>query len=407
MVYALEALAALLVLQGIFSLIEGIRFRAYALSSLKAPPGSLTPEAFTPKATIISPCKGTESSLEDNLRALFEQDYPDYEIVFVIASNDDAARPIIERVIAQHSRPKDARPKARLVIAQASEGRSEKVNNLLAALDHTSFDSEAFVFVDSDARTHTAWLRALLFELRDSKVGAATGYRWYIPERGGFCSALLAAWNGAVATTLGDHARNFAWGGSTAMLKATFERIDVRSRWQQALSDDYALTRAVRQAGLSIKFVPRCLLPSREDASFRQLLEFTTRQVTITRVYRPSVWWTGLISHLLFNAIFFGGLALILFSMIRGDAARLLIAMLAAIYLLGTVKGMLRLGAARAILQADSKDITGLWWMFCLLWPLVSILFLYNFIKSATTRRIKWRGIVYEMRSPTETIVIR
>jgi ceramide glucosyltransferase len=407
MVYALEALAALLILQGIFSLIEGIRFRAYALNSLKAPPGSFTPEAFTPKATIISPCKGTESSLEDNLRALFEQDYPHYEIVFVIASNDDAARPIIERVIAQHARPNDARTKARLVIAQASEGRSEKVNNLLAGLDHTSPDSEAFVFVDSDARTHTAWLRALIYELRDSKVGAATGYRWYIPERGGFCSALLAAWNGAVATTLGDHARNFAWGGSTAMLKATFERIDVRSRWQQALSDDYALTRAVRQAGLSIKFVPRCLLPSREDASFRQLLGFTTRQVTITRVYRPSVWWTGLISHLLFNSIFFGGLAVILFSLIRGDDARLPIAMLAAIYLLGTLKGALRLGAARAILQVDSKEITGLWWMFCLLWPLVSILFLYNFIKSATTRRIKWRGIVYEMRSPTETIVIR
>jgi ceramide glucosyltransferase len=397
MVYALEALAALLILQGIFSLIEGIRFRAYVLSSLKTLPGH-----FTPKAAIISPCKGAESSLEDNLRALFEQDYPDYEIVFVIASNDDAARPIIERLIAQH-----LRPKARLVIAQANEGRSEKVNKLLAALDHTSFDSEAFVFVDSDARTHTAWLRALISELRDSRVGAATGYRWHIPERGGFWSALLSAWNGSVATTLGDHARNFAWGGSTAMLKATFERIDVRSRWQQALSDDYALTRAVRQAGLSIKFAPRCLLPSREDASFRQLLEFTTRQVTITRVYRPSVWWTGLISHLLFNSIFFGGLALLLVGVIRGADARLPVAMLAAIYLLGTIKGALRLGAARAILQADSREITGLWWMFCLLWPLVSILFLYNFVKSATTRRIEWRGIVYEMRSPTETIVIR
>jgi len=281
------------------------------------------------------------------------------------------------------------------------------VNNLLAALDRASPESEAFVFVDSDAQAHKEWLRDLVSELEDSKVGASTGYRWYIPDRGGFCSALLSAWNGAVATTLGPHARNFAWGGSTAILKANFERINVRDRWQRALSDDYALTRAVEQSGLSIKFTPRCLLPSREDAGFRQVLEFTTRQVTITRVYRPNAWWTGLISHLLFALTFFGGLASVLISAIGGADTRLLMAMLAAIYLLGTVKGALRLGAARAILQPERGEIMRMWWMYCLLWPLVSLLFLYNFIKSATTRSIKWRGVVYEMRSPTETIVIK
>jgi len=395
MLYAFYAMAGLVILQGIFSLIEGFRFRAYALDSLQTPIGS-----YTPKASIIAPCKGIDIALEDNLRALFRQDYPDYEIVFAISSRDDAARPVIEQLIAEHSRPT-----ARIVIAEASDARSEKVNNLLAALDHADPDSEAFVFVDSDARTHSAWLRALASELEDSRVGASTGYRWHIPERGGFCSALLSAWNGAVATTLGPHSRNFAWGGSTAILKTTFECINVRDRWQHALSDDYALTRAVEQAGLSIKFVPRCLLPSREDASFRRLLEFTTRQVTITRVYRPQVWWMGLISHLLFVVTFFGGLALTVTSAIRGDDTRLLQAMLAAIYLLGTLKGMLRLIAVRAILQQERDSIMRIWWIYCLLWPIVSLLFLYNFVKSATTRRIKWRGTVYEMRSPTETII--
>ena len=395
MLYAFYSLAGLLVVQGIFSLIEGLRFRAFVLSSLQAPRSS-----YTPKASIIAPCKGIDRALEDNLAALFDQDYPDYEIIFAIGSGDDAARQIIEGLIAGH-----ARPPALLVIAGASADRSEKVNNLLAALGRAGKDSEAFVFVDSDARVHAGWLRALVSELEDKKVGAATGYRWYIPERGGFCSALLAAWNGSVATTLGDHGRNFAWGGSTAILRETFERTGVRDRWLRALSDDYALTRAVRQAGLLIKFVPRSLLPSREDVGLGGLLEFTTRQVTITRIYRPNVWWTGLISHLLFNFTFFGGLALILTGAIGGRDAMLAVAMLSTIYLLGTVKGALRMNAASALLGAERGEIVRTWWMFCLLWPLVAVLFLYNFVKSATTRRIKWRGVVYEMRSPTETII--
>ncbi|HJQ67436.1 MAG TPA: glycosyltransferase [Blastocatellia bacterium] len=397
MLYAFYALAALSILQGIFSLIEGIRFRAYVLKSLQTPRGS-----YTPRASIIAPCKGLDIALEENLRALFGQDYPDYEIIFAVSSGDDAARPIIDRLIAEH-----ALPAARIVIASPSDERSEKVNNLVAGVEAARADSEAFVFVDSDARTNPDWLRDLVSGLEDPQVGAATGYRWCVPERGGFCSALLSAWNGAVATTLGPHSRNFAWGGSTAILKSTFERIDLRDRWQRALSDDYALTRAVQQAGLRIKFAPRCLLPSREDARLRQLLEFTTRQVTITRVYRPNAWWAGLISHVLFALTFFGGLALILFSAIGGADTRLLTTMLATIYLLGTVKGALRLDGARAALRPERREITRMWWVYCLLWPLVSILFLYNFIKSATTRRIRWRGVVYEMRSPTETIVIR
>jgi hypothetical protein len=63
--------------------------------------------------------------------------------------------------------------------------------------------------------------------------------------------------------------------------------------------------------------------------------------------------------------------------------------------------------AAREALPRASGEIIGLWWIYCLLWPLVSLLFFYNFWKSATTRRISWRGVRYELRSPTDTLVVR
>lgn len=380
-----------MIVQGLFSLVEGIGFRAYVRRSLKKPLDS-----FTPKASVIAPCKGIDAAFEENLDALFRQDYSAYEIIFVVASDTDSARPVIERAINRH-----ASAFARLIVAEPGEGRSEKVNNLLRALDHIAPDSEILVFVDSDAGVGPDWLRSLVSALSGGEAGAATGYRWYLPEKGGFWSAILSAWNGSITTMLGDHKSNFAWGGSTAITRADFERFNVAARWERALSDDYALTRAVQEAGSHIKFAPQCLCVTREDPTFSEMIEFTTRQIIITRVYRPKVWWVGMISHSFFNSIFWGGIALVSFG---GNAVIVPFSMLSAIYILGSLKGALRMAAAGDAIAAARGEIMRLWWAYCFLWPMVSVVFLYNFIKSATTRRIIWRGVPYEMRSPEEII---
>jgi hypothetical protein len=41
-----------------------------------------------------------------------------------------------------------------------------------------------------------------------------------------------------------------------------------------------------------------------------------------------------------------------------------------------------------------------------LLWPIISLLYLYNALAAAFSRRIKWRGITYELKSPTEAVII-
>jgi len=40
------------------------------------------------------------------------------------------------------------------------------------------------------------------------------------------------------------------------------------------------------------------------------------------------------------------------------------------------------------------------------LWPLASLLYLYDALAAAFSRRIEWRGITYELKSPTETVII-
>ena len=41
-----------------------------------------------------------------------------------------------------------------------------------------------------------------------------------------------------------------------------------------------------------------------------------------------------------------------------------------------------------------------------LLWPFASALYLCNAISAAFSRRIKWRGITYELKSATEAVII-
>jgi ceramide glucosyltransferase len=41
-----------------------------------------------------------------------------------------------------------------------------------------------------------------------------------------------------------------------------------------------------------------------------------------------------------------------------------------------------------------------------MLWPLASVLYLFNALAAAVSRRITWRGITYELKSPTETVIL-
>ncbi|MEW6731805.1 MAG: glycosyltransferase [Acidobacteriota bacterium] len=388
-------LIGLLVLQGLISLRDGFRYLAYVRRSVAA---SL-PD-FTPHVAIIAPCKGLDESMHHYLQSLFELDYPHYQIIFSVESSSDVA---LAEITHWQARYPDI--SARCVVAGRSYDRGQKVHNLLAAVADISPEVEALVFVDSDILLPRHWLRALVAPLTDTAVGATTGYRWFIPADHRFVTLLRSSWNGSVATTLGEHNNNFAWGGSMAILRTTFERIEVRRHWQGTVSDDYALTRAVKEAGLYVKFVPTCLVPSLGSCTLRELLEFTTRQIIITRVYSGGLWKLLLISNLLFNLVFFLGGVFALSELIQGHHCLPLI-LIVIVYLLTVWKGYLRVQAVKLILVNYQKEIVGARWGYYLLAPVVSLIYFYNLIGSIFTNRITWRGITYELRSANKTVIL-
>jgi ceramide glucosyltransferase len=393
----------ILFIQSLFALIATARFTRYAL---RRRPARQT--RYQPKAVVIVPCRGLDEGFEENVQAILAQDYRDYEVIFVTESENDPAHGVLARLLKQRRR---LAPPTWMVVAGEARNRGQKVHNLLAALDTlNSIDRhvEALVFADSDMRPARNWLAELIAPLGDRRVGATTGYRWYLPSNeGGYparslASILLSVWNASALALLGERS-GFAWGGSTAILRENFDEIGVKERWQGALSDDYVLTSAVRERGQRIKFVPQCLVASRSEVSAKDLLEFTTRQMRITRVYSPRVWRLACVSHGLFNLAFWGGLLRLIASSLTRTPNRSLAALLAGVVLFGAITGAMRAFVAARLLGAGHGRK---WLAYLSLGPVVSLVYLYNVISSARTTRIVWRGIGYDMVSPNETVIL-
>lgn len=392
--------AALLIVQAALSLQGGARFLSYIRREM-----AKERTDFAPYASVLVPCRGLDQGLRDNLAALFHQDYPAYEIIFVTDDTNDLSLAVVEDL--RRELEGISHVSTRVVIAGEATGSGQKVHNLRIAVGEADAKSEIFVFVDSDARPRSRWLRSLVAPLADEEMGAATGYRWFIPLKGGFASRLRAVWNASIASALGERSdRNFCWGGSTAIRRETFERAEVMDEWQGALSDDFAMMRALRRARLPIHFAPACLTITHEDCNFAELLEFTTRQLKITRVYAPHFWQIVLFSNLLFVIIFFGGLALVITRATLGLSFILPLVFILSIYALGILKAHLRWRAICLPLAQYKTQLRRDAFAHLFLWPLASVLYLYNALAALLSRRIRWRGITYELKSPKETAIM-
>ncbi len=397
MIFVFYVFAALLVWFSFKSLLGGIgylRFFRDELTKLRSD--------WEPMVTIIAPCKGVDEGMLANFEALLHQDLPEYEIVFVIDDPADPAADIINRLGERSDR------QTKLVVAPKAVASSQKVENLHEGVLHVDQRSEVFVFVDSDARPSPGWLRSLITPLRDETVGAATGYRWFISERPTIASELRSVWNASIASSLGPNtASNFCWGGSMAIRRDTFERLKIRDRWIGTLSDDFTVTRIMNEAILPIRFVPQALTASVESCTFRELFEFTTRQMKITRVYSPKLWLVSFLGSGLFCSVMISAFVIMVFRPSNTIVFWAAIVTMFAVTAFSVAKAWLRLKAVRLALPQYHDSLSRQWVSQCTLWVATPAIFLFNCISALFSQTIEWRGTRYKMVSPTETKILK
>jgi len=388
-------LALLQIAGGLYLIWQGILWLTYVRRRLKTDPGF-----YAPRTAVICPCKGIEPGLERNLVSLCEFDHQNYEVFFVLASESDPAHSIVKRVAAT------SRAKAHVVIAGPPENCSEKVNNLRVAVEQLPEEFEVLAFADSDGRPGKSWLHRLVAPLADSRIGATTTMRWFVPNDNGLPTALLAAWNASVVTMLGAHNRNFCWGGGTAIRRTIYEQIGMPEAWQTSFSDDYSLTTMIERSRRQIVFLPECLTPSYVQTDFAGLLEFTDRQMRITRVYRANLWATAFATHFLYCLTLLVGLYVALSLTFESRPAFQITTLLVLPLLLAAIRGALRVIGVTEALPVLRPQIMSQSWIYILLAMIVPFLYLVNFFSSLMGRKLRWRGIEYELISAEQTRVL-
>ena len=398
----LEVFYVVIILQvavGVYSLWNGFEWVRMVRARLTSHAGF-----YTPQAALICPCKGNERGLEENLLALTRFDYPNYEIYFALATSLDPALKIIERVKAASQKP------VHILIAGPPEDCGEKVFNLARTVEGLPEKFEVLVFVDSDARLPRGWLTKLVAPLQNIQVGATTGYRWIFPSGTGmgmFASAVASAWNAAVATLLGKPKGNFCWGGATAIRRKTFDDVNVLEAWKGAVSDDFALTNALQQANRPIVFCSECFAATIHPWTWTELLEFTNRQMLITRIYSNRRWLLGGLMNVAYVLSMLYAAYVILYCMVDGDPWSQLVLVALAVPLLAAMKGGLRVVAINEAIPEWKIKLPETSVACVLLAPVVPFLFAWNFVASSISRRIRWRGIRYELISPNSTRILK
>jgi ceramide glucosyltransferase len=181
----------------------------------------------------------------------------------------------------------------------------------------------------------------------------------------------------------------------------------VLETWKGAVSDDFAMTYALEQSGKLIIFCPECLAATLHPWTGAELLEFTNRQILITRIYSPRRWQLGAAAHLSYSLTLLYAVYVILYSMVDVDPWGQLLLLTLAIPLLAAMKGAMRTIAVSEAM-AESKAKLQEWsWVSPVFAPVVPFLFSWNFIASLLTKSIRWRGIRYELVSPNMTRIIK
>jgi cellulose synthase/poly-beta-1,6-N-acetylglucosamine synthase-like glycosyltransferase len=319
---------------------------------------------YLPPASVIVPVKGEDEELRENLAALASLDYPDYELLVVVRAAADIPPGVLPS-------------RVRIVLAHGSDRHTaEKAQNLQAAVHATRKRSQIFAFADSDGRVTRRWLRALAAPLAEPGVGAATGYRWFIPVPPAFWALMRGVWDAVVAGTLGPGDNRFAWGGAMAIRKETFLEARVGEYWKNTLSDDYALSAAVHAAGGTIAYAPGALTPCLEPITAARFFSWMRRQLAITRVYNPRQWWPGLMAHIFYC----GGMAASVIASVKGY--RLAELALVAQLFPGMLKGFNRATLAKAALPEYEAWFRRRAWVHVIWVPLATWIWLVGLAAS-------------------------
>jgi ceramide glucosyltransferase len=208
------------------------------------------PEArWLPPISVLKPLAGVDEGLADNLRSFFEQEYPEFELLFAVRDASDPAVKVVKELCREFP---DVT--AQLIVTGEPPYPNAKVYSLDRMLQEARH--ELLVMSDSDIRVTRDMLQVVAAEFQDDDVALATcPYRavpgpspWSTLEAIGLNTEFLG---GVLVARMLDGMK-FAIGPTIAARKKALERIGGFDRLKDYLAEDFVMGKLVAESGASV-----------------------------------------------------------------------------------------------------------------------------------------------------------
>jgi len=356
-----------------FVAISALRFRRRC----KAPQH----DSGTPFVSLLKPLCGLEPRLEENLTSFFQQDYPNFEIVFGTRDGSDPALNVVRTVQARFPH---------VPVKIAFSGQPDRPNAKVCSLIKMckQADAEYLIISDSDAHVSPGYLREVVRPLLNPKVGLVTCIYRGVPT-GGFWSRLEAL-GMSVEMTAGVLAADllegmkFALGPTMAIRRNVLDAIGGMEILADYCADDYVLGNRVHEAGYEVVLSQYVVDHIVLNYSFRSSMLHQVRWMKSTRFSRPK----GHLGTIFTFAMPFGLLGLAS-GFLAGHALLGVSLFVAAV----VNRVLLSLLAGWTVVR-DPQSLK-----YCWLYPVRDLLGFFLWCASFTSGQIVWREQVYRLET--------
>ncbi|WP_084366806.1 bacteriohopanetetrol glucosamine biosynthesis glycosyltransferase HpnI [Neokomagataea thailandica] len=222
-----------------------------------------------PEVTLLKPLHGDEPLLRSALETLFTQDYPHFQIVFGLHSENDTARPVVESLCAQYPHVS-----VDIIIDATEHGPNRKVGNLINMYGHARHN--IIVISDSDIHCDTTYLKHVVTSFDNPQTGLVTTLYAGRPGNGtvvqqiGSCQINHNFLPGVMMSRL--LGRQDCLGATMALRRETLSAIGGLESLVDHVADDAQLGRLIRKQGYDITIAPTLTHTTVAETSLRDLL---------------------------------------------------------------------------------------------------------------------------------------
>jgi ceramide glucosyltransferase len=203
---------------------------------------------FSPPVTILKPLYGVSKTLYTDLASFCYQDYPLYQIIFVVKDPSDPSIEVVTKLI--HNFPQ---VDISLVCEDYTVGTNPKVSNLYNALTHAKYS--LLLLADSDIRVDSNYLKCVVQPLADERVGLITClYRSFSEKLLGVFEALGSSTQLHPGVLVAQQLQGmyFAFGSTIVIRSQVLEAIGGLKKIADYLADDFQLGHLVAKLGYQV-----------------------------------------------------------------------------------------------------------------------------------------------------------